>query len=237
MVMMKKYGLIGNPLDHSLSARLFEERFGAGRYELHAIPTLEGLRAWALGLGGFNVTLPYKEAILPLLDEVDAEARAIGAVNLVVVREGRLCGYNTDAAAFADTLRPLLQPWHSEALILGTGGAAKAVAHALNGLGIKSLMVSRQGAPHLTYAEAAERARTATLIVNATPVGMAPKEAQTPWSDTRMLSPRHLCYDLIYNPEETRFLLESQLAGAQTANGMEMLRRQAYRSWQLWGLV
>ena len=233
---MKQYGLIGRRLDHSLSKRLFEERFEGECYELHEIESLDGLREWAMEMGGFNVTLPYKEAVVPLMDALTEEAEKIGAVNVVEVREGRLVGHNTDAFAFAESVQPLLRPWHKEALILGTGGAAKAVAYGLKELGIESRMVSRSGATYLSYSEAASLAKDIYLIVNATPVGMVPLEAQTPWRETRMLSPRHLCYDLIYNPDETRFLLEAELSGATTCNGLKMLQLQAEKSWRIWGL-
>ena len=146
-----RLGLIGNPLGHSWSQRWFEEMFrregiADAFYGLFPLPTLDGLREWVLreGLAGFNVTIPYKEAVIPYLDELSEEARAIGAVNCVSVRNGLLTGHNTDAPAFRETLLPHLKPWHTRALVLGTGGAAKAVCHVLRGLGVEVTLVSRE---------------------------------------------------------------------------------------------
>lgn len=221
---MNKYGLIGKRLGHSLSQQLFLEQFPEGEYGLYELDGLDRVRS--LGLDGFNVTIPYKVNILPLLDALDAEAEAIGAVNCVALEEGRWVGHNTDWRAFAATLQPLLQPWHKQALILGRGGAARAVAFALNRMGISFRMVGRE--PFAPQGE--------TLVVNCTPVGMTPLAALTPLADSHWLSPQCLCYDLVYNPERTRFLLEAEQCGALTMNGLPMLRRQAELSWELWGL-
>lgn len=238
---MNKLGLIGKTLGHSWSKRWFEAMFAREgienyQYELYELPTLDGFRDWVFeqGLQGFNVTIPYKEAVIPHLDDLDAVAAAIGAVNCVTLEAGRLIGRNTDAPAFAETIQPLLQAWHTAALILGTGGAAKAVAYALNELHIDSIMVSRTPDEHpgsISYLEACEAASERFLIVNATPAGMSPNEALTPWPYTYRLGMKHLCYDLIYNPEETRFMTEAELCGAQVCNGLPMLERQAELSW------
>lgn len=236
------YALVGNPLAHSWSQRYFEEKFRREslphRYLLHDVASLDGLRQWIQQeqVAGFNITIPYKQAILPLLDSLSEVAQAVGAVNCVkVLPDGRLEGHNTDAPAFMETLRPLLQPWHTQALILGTGGAAQAVAYALRQLGIEYRFVSRTpSGEQVSYLEADELASSHYLIVNATPVGMFPHEAATPWRYTHRLGMKHLCYDLVYNPEETRFLLDSELCGAQTTNGLAMLHRQADLSWQIW---
>ncbi len=149
-----RLGLIGNPLGHSWSQRWFEEMFRregieGATYGLYPLPSLDGLREWVLqeGLAGFNVTIPYKEAVIPYLDGLSEEARAIGAVNCVRVRDGRLTGHNTDAPAFRETLLPHLKPWHTRALVLGTGGASKAVSHVLRGLGVEPTLVSRGHTP------------------------------------------------------------------------------------------
>ncbi len=238
---MNKLGLIGKTLGHSWSKRWFEAMFAREgidnfQYELYELPSLDGFRNWVFeqGLIGFNVTIPYKEAVIPHLDALDEAAAAIGAVNCVTREAGRLVGHNTDAPAFSETLQPLLQPWHTSALILGTGGAAKAVAHALRELHIDSLMVSRTPEKHpgaISYLEACEAAAERFLIINATPAGMASNEALTPWPYTYRLGMKHLCYDLIYNPEETRFMTEAELCGAQVCNGLLMLERQAELSW------
>ncbi|MDY5969933.1 MAG: shikimate dehydrogenase [Bacteroidales bacterium] len=251
---MKRYGLIGGVLTHSWSARHFARKFEREgiadcQYELYPagekVRRVDELRPWLhslvqeQGLRGLNVTIPFKQWILPCLDEISDEAREIGAVNCVKVdwQGGTpwLVGYNTDAPAFLASIRPLLKPWHTDAVVLGTGGAARAVAFALRQIGIGSALVSRTPTGEMIgYVSAVEKLENAFLLINCTPVGMSPNEAQTPWKDTHTLSFRHLCYDLVYNPEDTRFLLEASLSGASTKGGLEMLRRQAELSWDIW---
>lgn len=260
------YGLIGRTLTHSKSAEYFAQKFQSEgiedcHFDLFPIDLTKDNVETKLPqlivdnhLLGFSVTIPYKQLILPLLWFASDEVKNIGAVNSVKVdwsspdeKHGfpfRLKGYNTDAQGFADTLMPLLQPWHTEALILGTGGASLAVDYTLRKLGILTHFVSRDaesynqshhdGTQAITYIEAYEKAKNIFLIVNATPVGTFPDMAKTPWMNVRNISPRHLCYDLVYNPEETRFLLESQLSGASIQNGLPMLHRQADISWLIW---
>lgn len=283
--MMRRYGLIGKELGHSWSQQYFEKKFADEGmqdccYELYAsgesVSSAAELAAWLHDLVerehllGFNVTIPFKQWILPCLDAMSPVAKEIGAVNCVqVIRKEdgtfTLTGHNTDAPAFESTLLPLLQPWHKQALVLGTGGAAHAVAYALRRLGIEVVLVSRNpeearqrrqeekaeekveekagNFPRggcddelqvVSYQQAVELSRDIFLVVNATPKGMSPHISETPWSDVHNLSFRHLCYDLIYNPVETRFLLESELAGAVVKNGEEMLHRQAELSWEVW---
>jgi len=243
---MKKYGLIGKKLGHSWSKKWFEEMFSRedirdAEYRLYEMPSVEGLHQWVTqeDLIGFNVTIPYKEEVIPLLDQLDEVAASIGAVNCVEVRDGRLIGHNTDAPAFSQTLQPLLKPWHtqSHALILGTGGASKAVAYALRQLGITYALVSRTPQDHpsaISYDEALKLAKNNYLIINCTPAGMYPDIDATPWPDASILSDKHLCYDLIYNPLKTRFLHEAESYGATITNGLAMLERQAQLSWHLW---
>ncbi|MBO4599580.1 MAG: shikimate dehydrogenase [Bacteroidales bacterium] len=241
---MKHYGLIGKTLSHSWSQRWFEDMFERegithAQYRLYELPSVAHLRQWVSDnqLNGFNVTLPYKEEVIPHLDAVDEVAAAVGAVNCVEVQGDRLIGHNTDAPAFLSTLVPLLQPYHTSALILGTGGASKAVAYALHQLGIAYQFVSRHPQLHpqaLSYRQAADIAATHLIIINATPVGMSPNVEGTPWQHPAQLGARHLCYDLIYNPEATRFLQESAAQGAQTCGGLAMLQRQAQLSWDIW---
>lgn len=246
------YALIGERLSHSFSKAYFDAKFANSEtddysYRLLELTTLEGLRerVQELHLDGFNVTIPYKKQILHLLDEVDPIAAAIGAVNTVKVehRDNRLMlkGYNTDAPAFFETLRPMLRDWHRKALILGTGGASKAVAWALRQLGIAHLFVSRTPLHHadpdahiVAYDEAFRLADSHLLIVNCTPVGMYPHTDDSPWKAPEMLTSRHLCYDLIYNPSETRFLSDAANRGAITVNGLTMLHRQADRAYSIW---
>lgn len=241
---MKRYGLIGEKLSHSQSPQWFGEMFRRegitdASYRLYEMDSVDNLRRWVFedDILGFNVTIPYKETVMAHLDALDEAARAIGAVNCVVRQGDRLVGHNTDAPAFAETLAPLLRLWHSQALVLGTGGAAKAVAYALRGMDINCTMVSRSPDSHpgaVSYTQAAAMAATHMLIVNATPVGMYPHTAQNPWPDNGVLGPRHLCYDLIYNPAPTLFLRLAAEQGAATINGTAMLHRQAVLSWELW---
>ena len=240
---MKTYtlALIGKQLSHSYSKLYFEEKFAAlgmngSRYELMEMPTLDGLRAAVVRhrLDGFNVTIPYKKEIMALLDDIDADAASIGAVNVVRVQQvgdGLLLkGYNTDAPAFRDTLRPLLRSEHIAALVLGTGGAAKAVGWALQTLGIEYKYVSRNpdGRPKtVDYYEACALASTHLIIVNATPKGMFPSCSESPWQRPERITSSHLCYDLVYNPSPTFFLRQAAARGATVCDGLAMLHRQA----------
>lgn len=241
---MKQYGLIGKTLSHSWSQRWFEDMFERegityARYRLYEMSDLDHLREWIADndIRGFNVTIPYKQAVIPHLDRLDEAAQAIGAVNCVEVTDGQLIGHNTDAPAFLATLQPLLQPYHTAALLLGTGGAAKAVGYALRQLGIDYRLVSRTPEQHanaISYLDAAHLAASHLLIINATPVGTFPNVDDTPWPYPHLLGCRHLCYDLVYNPSPTRFLREAAAAGARTIGGLAMLERQALLSWTLW---
>lgn len=241
---MKRYGLIGKKLGHSWSKRWFDTMFARlgicdAEYQIHELHDIGRIRQWASeeNMSGFNVTIPYKESIIPFLDGLDAEALHIGAINCVEISGTKMIGHNTDAPAFTDTLRPLLQPWHTHALVLGTGGAAKAVTYALRRLGIDSVLVSRfPNARHntISYDEALDAATHTYLIVNCTPAGMYPHNHTSPWTQSPNLCDKHLCYDLVYNPPTTRFLQTAIDNGAAVANGLPMLERQAQLSWDIW---
>lgn len=241
---MKKYGLIGKKLGHSWSKKWFDEMFAHedihdAEYQLYEMPSVERLPQLVAseGIVGFNVTIPYKEEIIPLLDHLDEVAEAIGAVNCVEVLGNRMIGHNTDAPAFAKTLQPLLKPWHSRALILGTGGASKAVAYVLRQLNINYIFVSRSPQEHshaISYAEALKQTANTYLIINCTPAGMYSNTENSPWPTTPTLSDKHLCYDLIYNPLKTQFLQTAESHGATVANGLPMLQQQALLSWHIW---
>lgn len=241
---MKQYGLIGKTLSHSWSQRWFENMFqregiADARYSLYEMDSVANLRRWVADnhIDGFNVTIPYKEAVIPYLETLDDAARAIGAVNCIEVIDGQLIGHNTDAPAFAATLRPLLEPHHTKALLLGTGGASKAVGYALRQLGIAYQLVSRTPEHHsnaISYADVANLIDSHLLVVNTTPVGMYPDVDATPWPYPHLLTERHLCYDLIYNPFPTLFLREAAKSGARTVGGLAMLERQAQLSWSIW---
>ena len=249
---MFHYALIGQHLAHSFSKQLFDRHFASGiyNYQLIETPNLDNLKQLAqqLPLHGFNVTIPYKMQIIPLLDQLDDPATQIGAVNTVSISRTNgktiLVGHNTDAPAFAQSLKkhfldnPHIQPSSSTALVLGTGGAARAVAYGLASLGIDSLFVSRQpnAANQISYNDAYAKAKDCQIIVNATPVGMFPDCNLSPWQQPHLLTPQHLCYDLVYNPSPTRFLQEASQHGATTKDGLEMLQIQARLSWQIWGI-
>lgn len=245
---MRMYGLIGRKLGHSFSQDFFNQKFEAegipARYVNFEIPDIDCLPDVITSnpnLAGFNVTIPYKEQILEFLDAIDPVAEAIGAVNVVKIYrqpDGSMSfkGYNSDAPGFADSLRPLLGAEHEKALVLGSGGAAKAVSHALSTLGVEPVIVSRNpregmlGYDQLTR----EVLDTHKIIVNTTPLGMYPAVDTCPDIPYDYLTPSHICYDLIYNPDTTLFMKNSAERGAVTKNGLEMLLLQAFVSWNIW---
>ena len=243
---MRQYGLIGKTLGHSFSQTYFQQKFAAEnrpdcRYDNFELPAIDHLRTFVLqhpDLQGFNVTIPYKKEILPLLDELDPEAEQIGAVNTVrVLRDGsviRLIGYNTDVEGFRLSLAGT--PLPSRALILGTGGAAAAVTFVLRQLDVTCLTVSRHpNEKQISYAQLTpDIIRQHPLIVNCTPVGMFPHVMDCPPLPYEAITAKHFLYDLIYNPEETPFLREGRLRGARTQNGLPMLRLQAEAAWKIW---
>lgn len=236
---MRHYGIIGYPLLHSFSAKYFNEKFAkesiCAEYSLY--PVQIGNLKLEIGnlmdsLDGFNVTLPYKQAVIPFLDRLDETAEAIGAVNVV----HRRVGYNTDCIGFMESIRPLLRDYDRKALVLGTGGASKAACYGLKKLGITPTLVSRTpkagqlGYKDLTDAIMAEH----TIIVNCTPLGMLPDVDSCPDIPYEMLSARHLLFDCVYNPEETLFLSKGKAQGATIRNGIEMLIGQAQAAWKIW---
>ncbi|MFM9008848.1 MAG: shikimate dehydrogenase family protein [Bacteroidota bacterium] len=245
---MPRFGLLGKHLGHSFSKAWFTAKFereGLGDFSYHNIEvdSLDGLREKLIaeGVAGFNVTVPYKRALIPLLDAIDPVARQIGAVNTVVIApDGRMTGYNTDHRGFEKTLRPLLKPWHTAALILGTGGAARAVAHVLDELMIDFRFVSRNpgNCPEcdaLDYASLTSKdVRNAPLVVNASPAGMHPDSDSYPDLPYSGFEKFHLAYDLVYNPSETVFMQRAGARGAQTLNGHAMLVAQAEYGWEIW---
>ena len=188
------------------------------------------------GLRGLNVTLPHKQAVIPLLDELSDEAKEIGAVNVIRVRDGKLKGFNSDIIGFTESIKPLLQPWHKKALILGTGGASRAIRVGLTRLGIEWTYVSRTPREGmLTYSDlTAEVMQQYMVIVNCSPVGMFPKTGEAPNIPYELLTPKHLLYDLVYNPEETLFMQKGRAQDAIVKNGLEMLHLQAIASWEFW---
>ena len=241
------YGLIGYPLGHSFSKGYFTDFFKSegidAEYKNFELPQIDGVSdmlAQETMLKGFNVTIPYKQQIFKYLDEIDAAAQAVGAVNVVkVIRDGegiKLKGYNTDIIGFGDSIRPLLKPHHTHALILGTGGASKAADYVLQQFGLTTTFVSRtKRADVISYDElTAERLEQYTVIVNTTPLGMHPKTDACPPLDYTAIDDRHLLFDVIYNPEKTLFLQRGEEAGATICNGMDMLIGQAKAAWNIW---
>ena len=237
---MKHYALIGRRLGHSWSQQWFEGRFRrlgleGHTYAPHEMENLDGLRQWMEKerIAGFNVTVPYKQAILPLLDGLDPVAREIGAVNCVTVEQGLLVGHNTDAPAFLSTISDLPP---TSAVILGTGGAAQAVAWALRQLGGKHIFVSRNphGDNQIGYRDLPHT--PCSVLINATPVGMHPDVDRSPLPADFEFPDRNfqLVYDLIYNPSPTLLLRQAAAHGAKTQDGLAMLHRQAELSWELW---
>lgn len=238
---VRLFGLIGFPLSHSFSKVFFADKFSKENisgcaYENFPIPSIEefpGLWANYEELEGLNVTIPYKQAVIPYLDELSDAARAIGAVNCIRKKNGKLTGNNTDVTGFSRSLQPLLQPHHTKALVLGTGGAAKAVKYSLAQLGIAFSEVSRSGP--ITYDALNESVmKEHTLIVNTTPLGMYPNELDAPPIPYEYTGAQHLFYDLIYNPAETQFMKNGAAQGATVKNGHEMLVLQAEASWEIW---
>lgn len=240
---MDKYGIIGYPLGHSFSRAFFTEKFQREHidaeyvnFEIPSADMLPGIVQANPNLRGLNVTLPHKEAVIPMLDELSDEAKEIGAVNVIRVRDGRLKGFNSDIIGFMDSIRLLLKPWHQHALVLGTGGASRAIRVGLQRLGIQWTYVSRTPAPgRLTYADlTSELMEHYQVIVNCSPVGMFPRMDACPDIPYQLLTGRHLLYDLVYNPQETLFLKRGAEHGAAVKNGLEMLHLQALASWRFW---
>lgn len=244
---MKKYGLIGYPLGHSFSMGYFNEKFKNEAinavYENFEIPDIQDITT-VIGsnpdLAGFNVTIPYKEKVMDYLDYIAPEAAEIGAVNVVkVTHNGEravLKGFNSDVVGFVNSIKPLLRPLHKKALVLGTGGASKAVEYGLRKLGLETIKVSRTEKDNtITYGQVTpELLSEYKVIVNCTPCGMAPHFDECPNLPYNSIDDSFLLYDLIYNPEETLFLRKGKEKDATVKNGLEMLLLQAEEGWNIW---
>ena len=244
---MEKYGLIGYPLGHSFSKNYFNEKFEnegiSAKYINFEIPNIQNLPEVIESnpeLQGFNVTIPYKEKVISYLDSVSPEARAIGAVNVVkVTHKGNkvvLKGYNSDVIGFTRSIEPMLEPCHKKALILGTGGASKAINYGLKSLGLETLFVSRFERENTIQYEkiTPEIIKEYNVIVNCTPVGMYPHADECPLLPYEAMDTHTLLYDLIYNPDQTLFMRKGAQYGADVKNGLEMLLLQAFASWEFW---
>ena len=244
---MDKYGLIGYPLGHSFSIGYFNEKFQNecidATYENFEIPSIENLTEILDSnpeLKGLNVTIPYKEKVISYLDSISPEARAIGAVNVIKVNhkgnKTELKGYNSDVIGFTQSIEPLLERYHKKALVLGTGGASKAIIFSLKSLGIETLTVSRfERHGCVRYEDITpEMIKEYNVIVNCTPCGMYPQTDDCPNLPYEAMDNHTLLYDLIYNPDETLFLKKGKAQGATVKNGLEMLLLQAFASWDFW---
>ncbi|MBX3163768.1 MAG: shikimate dehydrogenase [Bacteroidetes bacterium] len=242
-----QFGLIGKSLKHSFSKTYFEKKFktlGLENYayenfELETISDVKKLISETPDLKGFNVTIPYKETIMPFLDNLSEEAKSIGAVNCVLISNKKRIGYNTDVYGFSQSIKPFLDNNHQRALILGTGGASKAVAYALQKTGVEVYFVTssqtKKTSNTFFYSEINDVVMNAfKLIVNTTPLGMFPNVDDAPNLPYRLFTPQHLAYDLIYNPDQTLFLKQAKERGAITVNGLSMLQLQAEKSWEIW---
>jgi shikimate dehydrogenase len=240
---MPEFGLVGKTLGHSFSKNYFEEKFQKEgldhtfrNFELPEIEAIQDIFSIP-DLKGFSVTIPYKEQIIPFLDSLSEEAAAIGAVNCVSIQNGKKTGYNTDAFGFHQMIKPFLTNEHERAIILGTGGASKAVASVFKNIGLDVIWISRNPKKEKEFPYEAmneHMLRACKVIVNCTPLGTFPDvDACVPFP-FEFLTDKHLCIDLIYNPEETKFLRESRLNGATTLNGLSMLKEQANKAWEIW---
>jgi shikimate dehydrogenase len=240
-----RFGLIGKNIDYSFSRGYFNAKFKKESlpyiYENFDLKSIHGLSAVLQkheNIKGLNVTIPYKEDIIPFLNAIDKRARSIGAVNTIrITNQGQLIGYNTDYLGFKKSLKPFLKENHNRALILGTGGASKAIAYALHIMNISYDYVSRNtnSAAKFLYSDLTESiVESYPIIINCTPIGTFPKVNNCPDIPYEGIGKNHICYDLIYNPEQTKFLSCGLVQGAQTINGLEMLHIQAEEAWKIW---
>ncbi|EOZ96666.1 Shikimate 5-dehydrogenase I alpha [Indibacter alkaliphilus LW1] len=245
---MKKYGLIGFPLGHSFSKKYFTSKFEKEgiddcRFDLYEIPEITqfpDILSNNPELKGLSVTIPYKEKVIPYLDFLDPACKQIGAVNCIQIRERKLTGFNTDYIGFKNSLEKWLGNERPNALVLGTGGASKAVVQALKDLHIDHLMVSRTASDHpgfITYQDLKEKPGLLSqyhLIINTTPLGTYPNTEEMPEIDPAHISGKHKVYDLVYNPEKTFLMRSLEARGALVKNGLEMLELQAEAAWKIW---
>ena len=241
----RQYGLIGKNIAYSFSKKYFTEKFALvnlddctyDNFDIQSIEEFPTIITNNPDLKGLNVTIPYKEAVIPYLHKLSKNALQIGAVNVIrFTKKGKLKGYNSDYYGFMKSLKPLLQPHHKRALILGTGGAAKAVAFALDKLGILYTFVSREEKEGMIDYD---RINMTTfdnyhIIINCTPLGTSPNTKEFPPIPYNYFTSNHIAFDLIYNPEETQFLKKAKKKGAITKNGYEMLQLQAEKAWKIW---
>ncbi len=240
---MDKYGLVGRHIDYSFSRGYFNKKFEvntiSAEYVNFDLSTISEFKAVLneKNLKGLNVTIPYKTEIIPFLVEVEEEAKAIGAVNTIKIVNGKLIGYNTDVYGFVQSIKPLLKSHHQNALVLGSGGASKAICFGLKTLGIDFKVVTRTPSQkhQMSYLAINEKVlQEHQIIINCTPIGTFPNVEDAPELPYEHLNSNHLLYDLVYNPEETTFLKKGKNQGCQTTNGYQMLKLQAEKAWEIW---
>lgn len=242
---IEKYGLIGKNISYSFSKQYFTDKFkqenlpnfSYENFDISDINQLQSIVAETLYLKGLNVTIPYKESVFPFLDKIDKKALAIGAVNTIkITKKQKLKGYNTDYYGFKKAIKPYLKPHHKKALILGTGGASKAVAYALHTLEIEYKFVSRNPkTKQLSYEDLnSEIFNEYHIVINCTPLGTFPNISEFPPLPYSFFTNKHLAFDLIYNPAETTFLQKAKEFKAETLNGYQMLIFQAEKAWRIW---
>ncbi len=241
---MRTFGLIGKRLDYSFSKNYFTEKFKSEKildaeyrnFEISAVSDFKSILESEPNLSGLNVTIPYKQEIIPYVDELDQASKEIGAINTIIFKRSKLIGSNTDVYGFQRSLAAILKPRHERALILGTGGASKAVAYVLKQLGVEYKLVSRNPAENqFSYSELNEYVlKHFKLIINTSPLGTYPNVEECPKIPFQFVTDQHLFYDLVYNPEKTSFLKQAESKGAAILNGYRMLQLQAEKSWELW---
>ena len=245
---MKKLGLLGKDISYSFSRSYFKNKFekenindiSYENFDIENIDLFPSIIKNTEGIKGLNVTIPYKEQVIPYLDKINKKAKAIGAVNTIrITKKGKLVGYNTDCYGFKNTLKPFVKSHHKKALILGTGGASKAIAYTFKEMGIKYQYVSRtiKNGVSFSYDTLTEmEVKEHQIIINSTPLGTFPNIEDCPNIPYSAISDQHILFDLIYNPEETKFLRQGKENGATIINGLNMLRLQAEKSWSIWDL-
>jgi shikimate dehydrogenase len=241
---MKKFGLIGKSISYSFSRKYFSEKFEKEglegfTYENVDLENLDSISEIFKngGFSGMNVTIPYKQDIMPKLDEVDGDAAEIGAVNTISIINGKTKGYNTDSIGFKNSIKPFFEPHHSKALIFGSGGASKAVAHVLKQLGVNYFKVSRNpnAKDEISYSDlTVEAIANYPFLINCTPIGTHPNVDSKLDIPYQGIGPKHLIYDLVYNPSVTAFMKEGLDRGATAVNGLSMLQQQAEKAWEIW---
>lgn len=245
---MNKLGLLGRNISYSFSRAYFKEKFEKEEitnttyenFDIESIDLFPSIINNTEGLKGLNVTIPYKQEVMPFLDKINKKAKAIGAVNTIkITKKGKLVGYNTDCYGFKKSLKPYLQPHHKNALILGTGGASKAIAYTFKKLGITYHYVSRKQSEGVSFTYDSltkDIIKNHQIIVNSTPLGTFPNIENCPNIPYNAITNDHILFDLIYNPEETKFLKLGKVQQAITINGLNMLKLQAEKAWSIWNL-